>query len=216
MMKATICAVVMTLGIGTAVAADATAGHGHARKANSLAGAGKCKQAIPEFTAAYRLLHDPALLFNRAECLRKVGQSQQALYDYRRFLEEMPEAPNRSGVEKRIRALDPSAALPQTKKIVESPPAAPSPPAEPTPIGTKMTEEVQPALHTAALRIPAPIDVPPPAPRNDVPVSVIVQPAPARADQHERSAWIWMSVATAVVAAAAVSAAIIASKPHNP
>jgi tetratricopeptide (TPR) repeat protein len=212
MMKAAICAVVMTLGVGAASAADSKVGHAHARKASSLAAVGKCKQAVPEFTAAYQALHDPALLFNRAECLRKLGQSQQALYDYRRFLEELPEAPNRAAVEKRIVALDPEAGRPQTKSIVQAPPPA----AEPaTP---KLSEQPAPALHTAALRVPAPVELPPPAPvpSGEPPVSIVAQPAPVATVREDRSAWIWMSVATAVVAAAAVSAAIIASKPHNP
>jgi hypothetical protein len=82
-------------------------GRRHAKKANQLAAAGRCRPAVPEFTRAYELLHDPALLFNRAECERKLGLSRRAVADYRQFLAEMPNAPNRKLIEARLAALDP-------------------------------------------------------------------------------------------------------------
>jgi tetratricopeptide (TPR) repeat protein len=77
----------------------------HAAKANKLAAKNKCKQAMPWFNRAYRTLKDPTLLFNRAECLRKLGENNDALRDYELFLTEMPTAPNRSVVEERIASL---------------------------------------------------------------------------------------------------------------
>jgi len=78
----------------------------HAARANKLAAKNKCKQAIPWFNRAYRTLKDPSLLFNRAECLRKLGENQDAIKDYEQFLSEMPKAPNRALVEKRIASLN--------------------------------------------------------------------------------------------------------------
>ena len=94
----------------------------HSRKAARLAGADKCAAAVPEYTAAFRLLKDPVLLFNRAECYRVLGDRAAALADYRRFLSELPRAPNRAQVEAHIAALDPPA-----------PPAPPAAPAAPAP-----------------------------------------------------------------------------------
>ena len=52
-------------------------GRRHARKANQLADVNKCKAAIPEYTKAIRLLKDPTLLFNRAECYRRTGEARR-------------------------------------------------------------------------------------------------------------------------------------------
>ena len=65
-------------------------GRRHARKANQLADVNKCKAAIPEYTKAIRLLKDPTLLFNRAECYRRTGEAQKAIADYRKFLVAAP------------------------------------------------------------------------------------------------------------------------------
>jgi tetratricopeptide (TPR) repeat protein len=203
-----------------ALAADKSAAHAHARKANSLAAAGKCKQAIPEYNTAYRLLKDPALLFNRAECLRKVGQGKQAVYDYKKFLEEMPAAPNRTLVEGRILELDPSSGI-QTKKIAQTPveAPAPSPTLTPTPTATVPEKEREPApsasLQAAALRAPLPV-APEPAAPVAAPMLVARPQAVEASSSSEGRAWLWLSLAAAVVAASAGGALYLSGKPRNP
>ena len=99
---------VFAVGGATAPQARADSEEGarkHAAKANQLAAKNKCKTAIFEFTRAYKTLKDPTLLFNRAECFRKVGRDEEAMNDYEQFLAEMPKAPNRAAVEARIVAL---------------------------------------------------------------------------------------------------------------
>lgn len=86
-------------------APGSAAGRKHAATANKLAAQNRCKAAVPEFTKAYQLLKDPALLFNRAECLRQIGNDKQAVKDYEQFLAEMPAAPNRATIEARIASL---------------------------------------------------------------------------------------------------------------
>jgi tetratricopeptide (TPR) repeat protein len=209
MSKLVICLAVAVVSASAQASGNAAA-QVHARKANSLAAAGKCKQAIPEYNAAYRTLKDPALLFNRAECLRKLGETKQALYDYRRFLEELPAAPNRKLVESRIAALDPAAKVEtpivEAKPIVEVPvEATPIPPPAPAP-----------TLHAAALRVPLPADEPPPPAPAAVEAPVLVAPRPAPAPAPDSRAWIWLSVAAVVVAGAAGGALYLAGKPRNP
>ena len=217
MLQATICVALAALA-GSARAAGTPAAQAHARKANSLAAAGKCKQAIPEYNAAYKLLKDPALLFNRAECLRKVGQGKQALFDYRHFLEELPAAPNRKLVESRIAALDPSAAPVEAKQIVQAPPVeapapAPIPAPAPAPIPAPAPE---PSLHAAALRVPMPAaEAYPPAAPAEPPQILRANPEPVPAPASDHRAWIWLSVAAAVVAASAGGALYFAGKPRN-
>ncbi|MBN2573274.1 MAG: tetratricopeptide repeat protein [Deltaproteobacteria bacterium] len=93
------------LGARTATADPEAVARRHAAKANQLAARNRCRAAVPEFNRALKVLKDPALLFNRAECLRKLGRGDEALTDYERFLVEMPNTPNRATVEARILAL---------------------------------------------------------------------------------------------------------------
>ena len=127
-------AILVTLGLGSlpafAAASDA-AGRKHAAKANQLAAKNKCKPAVVEFTKAYQSLKDPTILFNRAECQRKLGNNTDALMDYELFLTEMPAAPNRSSVEARIASLREvvraeSAAMPVVPAAPTAPASAPA------------------------------------------------------------------------------------------
>jgi tetratricopeptide (TPR) repeat protein len=220
MRGATIC-VAIVLAAGSAQAADRTKAQAHARKANSLAAGGKCKQAIPEYNAAYRLLKDPALLFNRAECLRKVGKGAQALYDYRQFLQQLPSAPNRAVVESRIAALDPSSAPVQVRTILQAPPVQVRTIVEAPPVEAPAAPA--PSLHAAALRMPVPVEAPPPplpAPRSVEDRSTLLvarrPPPEAPAPASDSRAWIWLSVAAAVVAGSAAGALYIAGRPRTP
>ena len=150
--------VVFGLASQPSLAADSlAAGRKHAAKANQLASKNKCKSAVVEFTKAYATLKDPTILFNRAECQRKLGNHADALMDYELFLSEMPTAPNRASVETRIASLQAavkaeSAAVPvvpvavapappvQPSTVVASPPEKPTPAAESTTPADKAPE----------------------------------------------------------------------------
>jgi hypothetical protein len=96
----------------------------HATRGSELAAEGDCAAAVKEFTAAYSVLRDPAILFNRAECERKQGDVKAALADYHHFLEDLPTAPNRQSVEERIAEL---------QRTLDTPPPAPPPAPVPPP-----------------------------------------------------------------------------------
>ena len=87
-------------------AGSAAEGKSHLKRANALAGEGDCEAAIEEYTKAYELLDDPVVLFNRGECYRRTGDGENAVEDYREFLEKVPSAPNRADIEAKILALD--------------------------------------------------------------------------------------------------------------
>jgi hypothetical protein len=123
-----LCAGLLLAGAGEAHARSKRQHHGssasgraHLRKANALAGANKCPQAVREYTKAYDKLHDPVLLFNRAECYRRMKEDQKAAADYRAFLDEVPRAPNRAEIESRIAALEGTAAPPEPGEPKETP-----------------------------------------------------------------------------------------------
>jgi hypothetical protein len=156
------------------------AGRKHAAKANQLAAKNKCKSALPEFNRAYRTLKDPTLLFNRAECLRKLGRDLEALRDYEQFLAEMPGTPNRATVESRIMALRgipaPSSrpALTEGKELAKEHPAPVASPAE-KPAAVPAKESAAPPAKPAEKPVAAPAA--PPAKPAEKPVAAPAAPA---------------------------------------
>lgn len=142
---------VVLLGIGLlsarAAAADAEEiARKHAAKANQLAASNKCRKAIFEFTRAYKTLKDPTLLFNRAECFRKVGRHDEAITDYEQFLAELPKAPNRVAIEARIASL---------RATMRGVPAGRANPASAPPALLTPTEKAPPPAAVAPITKPA-------------------------------------------------------------
>lgn len=74
-------------------------------------------KAIEQFDAGYKASPQAVFLFNIAQAHNKAGRPDQALAYYRRYLNEAPNAPNRTDVEGRVAALEkqlgPAASLPQ-------------------------------------------------------------------------------------------------------
>jgi hypothetical protein len=193
---------------GTAVAREHTSdARHHLKKANELAEQGKCAAAVREYTAAYQKLHDPIVLFNRAECYRRLGESAKAADDYRGFLEGFPAAPNRAEIEARIAALDKAAALPTPRP---SPPVAravapPSPAAPPPPVSP-------PAPTAPPPRAPAPNEavgpmpfLPPPPSAGRSGATLVEAPrstpgeTPAAEAKTGSRWWLWTTLAIVAV-----------------
>ena len=63
-------------------------------------------EALAEFKNAYRVVQDPAFLFNIAQCYRKLGQDVEALDYYRNYVRRFPTAPNRTEVDRRIQEIE--------------------------------------------------------------------------------------------------------------
>jgi len=63
-------------------------------------------EALTEFKNAYRIVQDPAFLFNIAQCYRKLGQDVEALDYYRNYMRRFPNAPNRGEVDRRIQEIE--------------------------------------------------------------------------------------------------------------
>jgi tetratricopeptide (TPR) repeat protein len=87
---------------------------------------GAYEEAIVEYREAYRLVDDPALLFNLGQAQRLAGHTVEALRAYRMFLLKVPDAPNRADVEAIVHDLE---RLPQpaAQKAVSTP-VPPAPP----------------------------------------------------------------------------------------
>jgi tetratricopeptide (TPR) repeat protein len=67
---------------------------------------GEFDEAITEFKKAYELSNEPVILFNIAQAYRLKEDYKNALYFYRTYLREEPDASNRADVEKWISELE--------------------------------------------------------------------------------------------------------------
>jgi tetratricopeptide (TPR) repeat protein len=100
--------------------------------------------ALEEFKAAYRAVQDPSLLFNIAQCHRRLGQKGDALYFYRSYLRRSPEAPNRAEAERHIQELERElASVPSAPPPVAASPPAPVPAVVVPPAGAPTASYVQ-------------------------------------------------------------------------
>jgi tetratricopeptide (TPR) repeat protein len=92
---------------------------------------GRFDEAIVEFGKAYDIEGAPILLFNIAQSYRQLGKKDRALFFYRRYLEQKPDAANRAEVEKRVKDLQ--ASIEADTKDQSKPPADADKPQKPTP-----------------------------------------------------------------------------------
>jgi tetratricopeptide (TPR) repeat protein len=102
---------------------------------------GRYDQALRLFERAYVRAPLPGFLFNIGQCHRQLGNSAQAIDFFERYLEQVPEAPNRADVEGYLDTLKASPAAdqppPKTERDVGEvwgdvpPPAATTEPAPP-------------------------------------------------------------------------------------
>lgn len=74
-----------------------------ARQGRRLYQLGRWAEAIAAFEAAYEQSGEPALLYNMAQCHRRAGQQPRAAELYAEYLRQVPDAPNRTEIEERIR-----------------------------------------------------------------------------------------------------------------
>jgi tetratricopeptide (TPR) repeat protein len=209
-------AALSVLGAGVAQARDAVAeGRAHLRKANALAGNDRCEAAIKEYSLAYDRLHDPVVLFNRAECYRRIGEDASAAADYRAFLSAVPGAPNRAEIEAKIAAV--GASVEPRAPSASAPPGghasshASAPAASP--------KLARPNLTAPGLLSPPTASSPPEPAVSSAPL--VVAPAAAEAPppsnasvDSERAgrAWIWAALGAAV-AGGAVGAFLVLRTP---
>ena len=90
---------------------------------------GEYREALEEFKTAYRYFPDPAFLYNIAQCHRQIGESAQAIKQYRMYLIKVPDAPNANEVRQLIASLEhPAASEPSAAK-----PSPTTEPSKPTP-----------------------------------------------------------------------------------
>jgi len=96
----------------------------HFSRGTRLYEVGEYRQAIEEFKAAHLAKPDPAFLYNIGQCHRQLGENEQAVTLYKRFLAGSPNAPNRAEVEARVAEMESQLAAEKRKAATEIVPAA--------------------------------------------------------------------------------------------
>jgi hypothetical protein len=90
-----------------APASDAVASaRQHTQQGTAFYNLDRFSEALAEYQAAYLAAPDPALLFNIAQCHRRMGNRAEASDYYRKYLRSAPQAPNRAEVERRLQELE--------------------------------------------------------------------------------------------------------------
>jgi tetratricopeptide (TPR) repeat protein len=100
-----LCVAALLLVASAAHADDRGSARDHFMKGSKAFDLGAFDEAITEYSLAYRLREDPALLYNLAQAHRLAGHAAEALRFYKVFLSRLPNAPNRAEVELKIREL---------------------------------------------------------------------------------------------------------------
>jgi hypothetical protein len=142
---------------------------------------GNYDKALEHFRTAYRLVHEPALLFNIGQCQRQLGDYDGASKSYRAYLREASDVSEdrRAEVQKLV----------DTMELALKDKRAQQPPTGTQPLGTTKQEPVAtPTNHSAHDTAPLTITSP-------VPV------APAPVPVYKR-AWFWGVIGGAVVVVA--------------
>jgi tetratricopeptide (TPR) repeat protein len=164
-------------------------------------------EALKSFKDAYRIVQDPAFLYNIAQCHRRLGQNPEALDFYRNYLRRSPSAPNRAEVERRIQEIERE--IQQAEKTGHPPPPPPN-------TGVK-----EPPPPPPVLTPPPPPQNQPPPPAVPPPTGTTAAPPPAAVDfsaapaPEEKSGggvftrwWFWATVGAVVVGGLAVGIAV--------
>jgi len=194
------------------------------QRAEAAFNLGKFEQALAGYEAAYQAKPLPALLFNIAQCHRHLGNSDRALFFYRRYLALDPNSPNRATVEQLIAETErrrdrPSEATTPPPTVVPpfasntsvvSPPPVASPP---LPVAASPAAP-PPVVETPAVAA-SPKAAEPAPPGAASPTGIVAAPAPVFVSQTPQPTaesepgptrwWLWATVAGVVVAGAATA-----------
>jgi hypothetical protein len=198
---------------GASAKADKNAARAEWRDGNVAYNLGHFDDAAKHYEAAYKLVQDPAFLFNIAQSYRMGGKLDHALDLYRAFLRTTSsDAPNRDTAEKFVQEI--KLKLEEKKEAAPTAPPEAVPAKEPTP--APLTTPTLPAVatpaeapaagpsSTAPLQV-APVAVPIPSPaspatsaRADLVAQVPAQEPPSPASWKKWAPWAGVGVTAAL------------------
>ncbi len=112
---------------------------------------GDFEKAIELWKQGYELKDDPIFLYNIAQAYRQKGDSAKAIFYYKGYLRELPDAKNRGEVEEKVADLQKQ--IDDAEKAAQPPPPPePAPPPLPPPVDVTAQTEPRPAVPEEAPR----------------------------------------------------------------
>lgn len=108
----------------------------HFERGEKLFALGKFDEALDEYQKAFDAKPIPDFLFNIGQCYRNLGDYNQAIFSFKKYLKLEPDAPDREKVEKLIGDLEEKRDRGEGEKLVKKPPPPP-PKSEGKPFYTK-------------------------------------------------------------------------------
>jgi len=90
----------------------------HFDRGEKLFALGKFDEALDEYQKAYDAKPIPDLLFNIGQCYRNLDDYDKAIFSFKKYLKETPDAPNKEAVDKLIEELEDKKAHSDGQKIV--------------------------------------------------------------------------------------------------
>ncbi|MEO7095166.1 MAG: tetratricopeptide repeat protein [Polyangiales bacterium] len=122
----TVCVTLLLARVAYAEDPETRAAKRHFDRGQKLFTLGKFDEALDEYQKAYDASPLPDFLYNIGQCHRNIGDYEQAIFSFKRFLQLDPEAPNREKVEIIIDELEDKLEREGTKKKrVDEPPPPP-------------------------------------------------------------------------------------------
>ena len=122
----------LVLAAATAHAEDLSmkAAKRHFDRGEKLFALGKFDDALDEYQKAFDAKPMPDFLFNIGQCYRNLGDYQQAIFSFKKYLKLEPDAPDKEKVEKLIDELEEKQERGEGQRLVgkkEQPPPPPPP-----------------------------------------------------------------------------------------
>jgi tetratricopeptide (TPR) repeat protein len=100
----------------------------HFERGEKLFALGKFDDALDEYQKAFDAKPIPDFLFNIGQCYRNLGDYQQAIFSFKKYLKLEPDAPDKEQVEKLIDTLEEKQERGEGAKLVRKPDEPPPPP----------------------------------------------------------------------------------------
>lgn len=94
----------------------------HFERGEKLFALGKFDEALDEYQTAFDAKPLPGFLYNIGQCYRNLGDFDQAIFSFRKYLKLEPEADNRDAVERLIEDLEDQKARGESEKFIRKKP----------------------------------------------------------------------------------------------
>ena len=100
----------------------------HFERGEKLFALGRFDDALEEYQTAFDAKPLPGFLYNIGQCYRNLGDYDQAIFSFKKYLKLEPEASNKEAVERLIEELEEKKAQGESEKFVKRPKKQPDKP----------------------------------------------------------------------------------------